>query len=206
MFQNEIYSLEILIDTYKNIMSEIDILRKYLNDYIKDSHDLNQLTCDEKIILSYNAKINNIIMTLKSIQENTTITNDYGQTNKPFNNINSANDYIKINYSQLSNINNLTSLKLLPICKLSSFYIDKINFNNKAYYLINVNKLDRIKSYEYYQAKIPIFTCEDLIINLISDSKDAILILQKINYLLELNIKRIELGIKQIFQISEIPI
>lgn len=206
MFQNEIYSLEILIDTYKNIMSEIDILRKYLNDYIKDSHDLNQLTCDEKIILSYNAKINNIIMTLKSIQENTTITNDYGQTNKPFNNINSANDYIKINYSQLSNINNLTSLKLLPICKLSSFYIDKINFNNKAYYLINVNKLDRIKSYEYYQAKIPIFTCEDLIINLISDSKEAILILQKINYLLELNIKRIELGIKQIFQISEIPI
>lgn len=206
MFQNEIYSLEILIDTYKNIMSEIDTLTEYLNDYIKDSKDLNQLTCDEKIILSYNAKINNIIMTLKSIQENTTITNDYGQTNKPFNNINSANDYIKINYSQLSNINNLTSLKLLPICKLSSFYIDKINFNNKAYYLINVNKLDRIKSYEYYQAKIPIFTCEDLIINLISDSKEAILILQKINYLLELNIKRIELGIKQIFQISEIPI
>ena len=64
MFQNEIYSLEILIDTYKNIMSEIDTLTEYLNDYIKDSKDLNQLTCDEKIILSYNAKINNIIMTL----------------------------------------------------------------------------------------------------------------------------------------------
>lgn len=203
MFQNEIDTLEILTDSYQNIISENKLLIEYLNDFIIDSRDLSY--SNEKITRSYNIKIQNIIRTLISIQKNTTITNDYGQTTKPFNYLSDAKDYIKINYAQNSNINNLNALKFLPICKLSSFQIKNVINDDINFFEINFNKLDRLKPWEIYQAKVPILRKSDNILELIKFSQESVESIEKINYLIELNIKKIRLGIKQIHQISKIP-
>ena len=203
MFQNEIDTLEIFTDSYQNIVSENNLLIEYLNNYINDSNDL--VNNNEKIVSSYNVKIQNIIKTLISIQKNTIITNDYGQTSKPFNYLSDAKDYIKINYSQINNIDNLNALKFLPICKLSSFQIKKVINDEINFFEINFNKLDRLKPSEIYQAKIPIFGKLYKIQDTIKFSQDAIKSMEKINYLIELNLKKIKLGIKHIHQISKIP-
>ena len=206
MFQNEIDTLEILIDSYQNITSENNILLENLNEFINDSKNINLLINDDNIVRSCNMKIQNVINSLISIQENTLITNNYGQTDKPFNFLNQANDYIKINYSQISNINNLKALKLLPVCKLSSFKIKKIQKDDFNFYEISFNKLDRLKPYEVYQALIPIYNKSDYLAESIKFSNQAIEDLERINYLIELNIKKINLGIKHIDQIAKIPI
>lgn len=204
MFDNEIYSLETLKETYQNIISELQILEEYLNDYIKFTKDLTILNSSETVIISFNSRVKNIFLSLKSIQDNTVLNTDYGQSNKPFKKLNTASDSIKINYSEIKNINNINSLRLLPICKLSSFYIDELKFDDKNYRFFYINKLNRKNPTDFYQLKIPIISSCDLAEFFVMEINDALKDLEKIMILLELNIKRLDLGINHIDNISKI--
>lgn len=205
MFDNEIFSLETLKESYDNIISELKLLEEYLNEYLKYTKDINMVNNNKSVILSFNSQINNVFKSLKYIQNNTVLNTDYGQSIKPFKKIGSGYESVKINYSQLKRINkDINTLRLLPICKVSSFNVSDEFINNKNYLVFSINKLNRIKPSDAFEFRLPLIDEKDLISLFILEANDALEELEKIIILLELNKKRLELGIKHIHNISKL--
>jgi hypothetical protein len=205
MFDNEIFSLETLKEAYANISVELKLLEEYLSEYLKYTKDIKIISNNKSVLLSFNSQINNVFKSLNYIQNNTVLNTDYGQTNKPFKYIGSGYDSIKINYSQIKTINkDINTLRLLPICKLSSFNINDEEINGKNYYVFSINKLNRIKNQDCFEFKIPIITEKDLVCLFVLESKDALEEIEKILILLDLNVKRLDFSIKHIENLSKI--
>lgn len=205
MFDNEIYSLETLKEAYDNIISELKLLEEYLNNYIKYTKDIKMIKDKKSSLISFNSQIDNVFNSLMYIQNNTVLNTDYGQTNKPFKFIGSGNKAVKINYSQLKTVNkDISTLKLLPICKLSSFNITQELFNGKNYHVFNINKLNRLNTKDCFEIKIPHLEEKDLVSLSILESKDALEEIEKILILLDLNIKRLDLSKKHIINLSNL--
>ena len=204
-YKSECDTLTIMINTYQNIIEELKSINEFLTNYIKDTRDIKQLFTDESTIITYNSKINNTILSLKSIYENTKIPYDYGQGITPFKNLNSAKEVIKINHSLKNNMNNLSSLKLIPICNLSAFEIGQIQKKNRTYHYISANKLNRITTDVVLTVKIPIITKNDLIPDLLHECNESKKNIEDLIYLFDINIKRAKLGYQHIVRISKIP-
>lgn len=204
MFDNEIFSLETLKEAYDNISVELKLLEEYLTDYLRYTKDIKIISNNKSVLLSFNSQINNVFKSLKYIQDNTVLSTDYGQTIKPFKYIGSGYDSIKINFSQLKTIKkDINTLRLLPICKLSSFNVNDEEINGKHYFVFSINKLNRIQNQDCFEFKIPIITEKDLVSLFVLESKDALDEIEKILILLNLNIKRLDFSIKHIQNLSK---
>tara|TARA_B100001248_G_C27284946_1_gene409608 strand:+ start:114 stop:743 length:630 start_codon:yes stop_codon:yes gene_type:complete len=205
MFDNEIFSLETLKQAYENVISELDLLSQYLNNYVKYTKDMNIINNNKSSLISFNSQINNVFQSLKYIQNNTKLNTDYGQTDKPFKSIGSGYESVIINYTQEKTLNkNINTLRLLPICKISSFHVTDEFINGKNYNIFYINKLNRINPRDFIELRVPMINENELISLFILESKDAIEEIEKIITLLNLNIKRLELGVKHIKNLSKI--
>jgi hypothetical protein len=205
MYDNEIFSLETLKEAYDNIISELKLLEEYLSNYIKYTKDIRIINDNKSNLISFNSQINNVFKSLNYIKNNTVLNTDYGQTNKPFKYIGSGHDTVRINFSQLKTVNkDINTLKLLPICKLSSFSTTEELLHGKIYRVFNINKLNRLNTKDCFEIKIPILKEKDFASLSVLESKDALEEIEKILILLNLNIKRLDLSMKHIINLSNL--